>query len=174
MTVIWSGITEQGAVVPVQVDDSGRVIATGAVPDEYVLLSGDTMTGPLVLPGDPTAELQAATKRYVDNAATNPGTARAFARVIQQGSLIDSFGVRSVTLSGENQYLIILDEDLGSSAYVPIVTASSYVTGVTVNIIDGLSFLVTTFAASTGEPKPRTFQFVIFYNPVTALSGYAE
>ncbi len=33
---------------------------------EYVLVSGDTMTGPLVLPGDPTAPLQAADKNYVD------------------------------------------------------------------------------------------------------------
>jgi trimeric autotransporter adhesin len=32
----------------------------------YVLKAGDTMTGPLVLPGDPTAPLQAAEKRYVD------------------------------------------------------------------------------------------------------------
>src|SRR5215469_9000892 len=32
----------------------------------YVLKAGDTMTGPLVLPGDPTAPPQAATKNYVD------------------------------------------------------------------------------------------------------------
>ncbi len=33
-----------------------------------VLKAGDTMTGPLVLPGDPSAPLQAATKAYVDAA----------------------------------------------------------------------------------------------------------
>src|SRR5258708_2434507 len=32
----------------------------------YVLKTGDTMTGPLVLPGDPTAATQAADKNYVD------------------------------------------------------------------------------------------------------------
>ncbi len=32
----------------------------------YVLKAGDTMTGPLVLPGDPTSPLQAAEKQYVD------------------------------------------------------------------------------------------------------------
>src|SRR5262245_66634927 len=31
-----------------------------------VAKAGDTMTGPLVLPADPTAALQAATKQYVD------------------------------------------------------------------------------------------------------------
>jgi hypothetical protein len=34
----------------------------------FVHKSGDTMTGPLVLPGDPTEDLQAATKQYVDGA----------------------------------------------------------------------------------------------------------
>ena len=34
----------------------------------FVQRAGDTMTGPLVLPGDPTADLQAAPKQYVDSA----------------------------------------------------------------------------------------------------------
>lgn len=34
-----------------------------------VLKAGDTMTGPLVLPGDPVAALQAAPKQYIDTAA---------------------------------------------------------------------------------------------------------
>jgi hypothetical protein len=33
----------------------------------YVLKAGDTMTGPLVLPGDPVSALQAADKNYVDD-----------------------------------------------------------------------------------------------------------
>lgn len=33
----------------------------------YVQRAGDTMTGPLTLPADPTAPYQAATRRYVDN-----------------------------------------------------------------------------------------------------------
>ena len=32
MTVIWSGVTEEGAVVPVQVDGAGRVVATTGEP----------------------------------------------------------------------------------------------------------------------------------------------
>ncbi|SNS33268.1 Lysophospholipase L1 [Granulicella rosea] len=35
----------------------------------YVLKTGDTMTGPLVLPGDPTSALQASDKQYVDEQA---------------------------------------------------------------------------------------------------------
>jgi hypothetical protein len=32
----------------------------------YLPLAGGTLTGPLVLPGNPTSDLQAATKKYVD------------------------------------------------------------------------------------------------------------
>ena len=38
---------------------------TGGDPNK-VDIAGDTMTGPLVLPGDPSSDLQAATKAYVD------------------------------------------------------------------------------------------------------------
>ncbi len=34
--------------------------------DEYLQLAGGTMTGPIVLDADPTADMQAATKRYAD------------------------------------------------------------------------------------------------------------
>lgn len=46
-----------------------RAALTGVVPVDaspYVQKTGDTMTGALVLPGDPTSGLQAATKSYVD------------------------------------------------------------------------------------------------------------
>ena len=36
----------------------------------YVLKAGDTMTGPLVLPGDPVSALQAADKNYIDENIT--------------------------------------------------------------------------------------------------------
>ena len=48
-----------------------RAALTGVVPADaspYVEKAGDTMTGPLVLPGDPTSGLQATTKNYVDAA----------------------------------------------------------------------------------------------------------
>jgi hypothetical protein len=43
------------------------------VADETVARSGDTMTGPLLLTGDPTEDLEAATKRYVDAEVTAVG-----------------------------------------------------------------------------------------------------
>lgn len=50
-----------------------RAALTGVVPADaspYVQKTGDTMTGSLVLPGDPASGLQAATKNYVDATAT--------------------------------------------------------------------------------------------------------
>ncbi len=47
-----------------------RAVLTGTGPSDgipFVLKAGDTMTGPLVLPGDPATPLQAATKGYVDS-----------------------------------------------------------------------------------------------------------
>ncbi len=45
------------------VDSAVQNVGSGS----YVLVSGDTMTGPLTLPGDPTAPNQASDRHYVDN-----------------------------------------------------------------------------------------------------------
>ena len=45
-----------------------------ATPGDYVLKAGDTMSGPLTLPGDPTAPLHATPKQYVDRVAVPPAT----------------------------------------------------------------------------------------------------
>ncbi len=49
-----------------------KFVLAGADP-RYVNVSGDTMTGPLVLPADPSNPLEAATKRYVDAIAAVAG-----------------------------------------------------------------------------------------------------
>jgi hypothetical protein len=57
---------------------ANAVFSPAADPSPYVLKTGDTMTGPLVLPGDPTAPLQASDKNYVDEqtAALTAGLAQ--------------------------------------------------------------------------------------------------
>jgi cytoskeletal protein CcmA (bactofilin family) len=46
MSVIWSGITAEGAVVPVQVTDEGKVVAVGDGPEgEFLKLTGGELTG---------------------------------------------------------------------------------------------------------------------------------
>ncbi|MGY2987724.1 hypothetical protein [Bradyrhizobium sp. USDA 4508] len=64
-TRLWVG-------VPVGIDPTGRklIIDVSAPGTQFVDVTGDTMTGPLVLFGAPTADLHAATKKYVDDTMT--------------------------------------------------------------------------------------------------------
>ena len=56
MSVIWSGITEEGAVVPVQVTAEGKVVATGDGPQgDYLPITGGELTGDLEVDGSITA-----------------------------------------------------------------------------------------------------------------------
>lgn len=61
-----SEVIEQTFTLSLVVGNAADVTATFAE-SIYVLKAGDTMTGPLVLSGDPTANLHAVTKQYVDN-----------------------------------------------------------------------------------------------------------
>ena len=65
------------------VDAAIAKAVTGVAPDStatpYVLKTGDTMTGPLLLPGDPVSAQQAADKNYVDTSVaqtTGGGTTK--------------------------------------------------------------------------------------------------
>lgn len=57
----------------IRISSSGIPIAgdinlqPGTLDDRYVMLAGSTMTGPLILNADPTDDLGAATKQYVDS-----------------------------------------------------------------------------------------------------------
>jgi len=56
MSVIWSGITEEGAVVPVQVTDEGKVVAVGDGPQgDYLPITGGELTGDLDVDGSISA-----------------------------------------------------------------------------------------------------------------------
>jgi len=58
MSVIWSGITEEGAVVPVQVTEEGKVVATGDGPQgDYLPITGGTLTGSLDVEGNLSADI---------------------------------------------------------------------------------------------------------------------
>lgn len=52
-------------------DENQLYLITDAATADYLALSGGTLTGALILAADPTADLGAATKQYVDNAITS-------------------------------------------------------------------------------------------------------
>ena len=67
MSVIWSGITEEGAVVPVQVTAEGKVVAVGDGPEgNYLPITGGELTGDLSVDGDITVTGAAAFAGSVD------------------------------------------------------------------------------------------------------------
>ena len=79
----------------------------------YVNVSGDTMTGPLVLAGAPTVDLQAATKKYVDDALA-PLLATAAATAFQMdvnGDAIIKFGA-SIVVRIKPAGLILTKDDI--------------------------------------------------------------
>ncbi len=57
---------EQVFTIDLSVGNAANVTAIFAE-SIYVLKAGDTMTGPLILSGDPSTDLEAATKGYIDN-----------------------------------------------------------------------------------------------------------
>lgn len=61
---------EVGVTVTVNGNTSSKATAQIMTPGNYVAKSGSTMTGDLILNNDPTADLQAATKQYVDTAVS--------------------------------------------------------------------------------------------------------
>ena len=126
MSVIWSGITEGGAIVPVQVDETGKVIATASVPDEYVLKSGDTMTGPLVLPGDPTQSLEAATKGYVDSRPGGGNSVFAVGEWNFEFQLLVSENISDFRYRGVGDYEIYFQEIPPNTNYIVFCEAGAY------------------------------------------------
>ena len=162
MSVIWSGITEQGAVVPVQVSETGKVIATAAVTGDYVKISGDTMTGPLVLPGDPTQDLEAATKQYVDSKPSGGG------QLFCSGSTNDSgrelaYGLNcaSIRRISSGEYQVFFIDPAFSTDYVVLVTGRSVNRIPRIDLMENLSFTVK-FNNPAGTSTDTDFGFSVF------------
>lgn len=82
------GQTPQGVLYKAHVSD--LIAAVGA---PFVPLAGGTMTGPLILSGDPTAALGAATKQYVDTAPFLP---------LAGGTMTGPLAIGANLISGSN------------------------------------------------------------------------
>ena len=59
--------TMQASQFPAKIQGISVGISQDDADARYLQLSGGTMTGPLTLSGSPTGDLQAATKKYVDD-----------------------------------------------------------------------------------------------------------
>jgi len=165
MSVIWSGITEQGAVVPVQVDDSGKVIATVGTDGGFVRISGDVMTGPLFLSGDPEGDLQAATKKYVDSNAGTPYFAAGRFDAIGGTESAFNCSCRSDELG---VYQLSFDQRPNNNLYVIQITADHRPNRLTTNCtydsgsLNSAGFLYYLHDISTGFKQANAHSVVVF------------
>ena len=121
-------------------------LVKAAIDFTSVKLFGSTMTGPLILNGDPTSNLQATTKQYVDNSVANvklkyigrfnlQGTQEItilsqteadkhtlyyFCAYLADLSMGDSATIRAMTTSGAGIYLFDYDSSIAPRYYMTI------------------------------------------------------
>jgi len=140
---------------------------TGHTHAEYVAKAGDTMTGPLVLPGDPTAALEAATKQYVDaglGAKADTGHTHAGAD-ITSGTIADARLSPNVMLLGSAQTVSGPKTFVAPPAFDPSLantppfTVGANGTGLVVNLnadkVDGMD--ASAFAAAVHDHDARYY-----------------
>ena len=171
MSVIWSGITEGGAIVPVQVDESGRVVATGGSSGDFVKISGDTMTGPLVLPGNPTKNLEAATKQYVDASSGGGSGLLAYGAFKSAGEMQGGFNDGFCRRTAKGKYQIGFENALFLPNYIVSVTPSGNDTCFRITNLTNVSFEIWTTQGSTNSQADRGMQFAVLAT-FEELSGY--
>jgi len=164
-------------VADVDAEEAARTAADNL----RVLKAGDTMTGALVLPGDPTAALQAATKQYVDNPPTafahrsGSGTVTitpaAAWQKLNLGTISSGINVGGWTISGGN--LIVPKTGvymLGVSAGIQAVaaTATAMLVGVGIN-----SVAVPAFQQRIQNPAATGTWVMNAQRPVSLTAGDA-
>lgn len=95
---------------------SGQASTPSAAPSSpagvFVLKSGDTMTGLLILSGDPSAALGAATKQYADTKVADTGDTMTGALVIDGSA--DAIQLRIQGHSTQTSSLLVLEDSAGN------------------------------------------------------------
>ncbi len=111
----------------------------------YVDVSGDTMQGNLILAGNPTSDMMAATKQYVDNASS-------------ASSFVSAAGyTQNLTLTTSPSNVIQVGITAPATGYL-MVQASGYFQGTVGTNWNGASVFITTDpAATTGTIRTRWY-----------------
>lgn len=110
MSIIWSGLTEEGVIVPVQVTAEGKVVAVGDGPEgEYLKLTGGNLTGDLTIATDKI-------KLNTDGSSVFAGTAETTNRFVCLRETTDD----SLT------FLLARNENKGGGSYHHVLTGEGY------------------------------------------------
>ena len=103
---------------------------------DHLPLAGGTMTGQLTLAEDPTNDLHAATKQYVDEAVTSAGGGSSFTDINVAGNIIHTgdtdtkitFGTNTITLgTAGNAQLELYSDDVGVKDNLQMTSASAQI-----------------------------------------------
>ena len=196
MSVIWSGITESGAIVPVQVDDTGRVVADIPEPDALWVQNSNALvpadssndiktSGRLVLSGTNggTSTLEAPASAggqhfvfplvggtlAIEKDTPAPVSKQAAAHcTVESGQVFNNLNVSEITTSG-GIYTIVFQNPLNNDR--PTVVGSSvneYRLGVT--SISSTQISVATYQWNSYNPAAySSFSLVVFDSDA---SGY--
>jgi hypothetical protein len=153
---LWWDQTRGKLFIYYQDVDSSQWVEAVAVPDldpnAFVQIVGDTMIGPLILAGDPTAPLGTATKQYVD-----AGDA---ASVASAGRAVGARGQCKLVKSGANLVLLPFGGNLltvnGVNCTVPDAGISLAPTGLTPSTLYYIYAVATAGTVSSLEASTTT------------------
>ena len=156
-------------------------LATVDYVNTKVAITGDTMTGPLILDGDPGTGLQAATKNYVDNTVAN-ATPNLDGVILADGSvpMVGTFESKNISVGNNaslmfasgNQYIKINNErTLGLYGYRTDSFTSAYTRNI--EIKHSLTTFNTTTKASSNLISTRSSGYAFEVKPGdTDTNGY--
>jgi hypothetical protein len=121
---------------------SGNPVATTSGSGPFVSKAGDSMTGPLQLPGDPVAPNQASTKHYVDSGLAVK--ADVIGGVVPSGQLGNGVANSSLCLHGDSSW-----QGCGTRSNAVSIQ------NVPVDTTAPIDNQVITYVASSGKYEPR-------------------
>lgn len=147
---------------------------SGAVGSNFVLKTGDTMTGPLVLSGAPSTSLQAATKGYVDSSISGAGYATQ-SWVTQQNYATNSttsLQYYYTKTDADNKYVSVSTQNL---QYYPLTTylTSNYPTNT--DVVNALSgYMPKSGGTFTGTVVSTAWNFTSTGNSIFYSGGVVQ
>lgn len=156
----WTGTAYEKAGGFGDVDTSD--LATKAELAGYLPIAGGTLTGNLTLSGDPSANLQAATKQYVD---AQVGTKLSLSGGTMTGNI--TMGSHKVTGLGTPS----ADSDAATKAYVDDAVANAGSPSAANQFLTATAAATATKTITGTRPSSGSVFFVLFQNGVTASSG---